>query len=203
MHTKGQRRAPPRPCIVPTGFEVEPAAPGKAEGSGGTGGPRRGAFPVRLLRRERLIRRPRGPSHGAGRMHCPRPPPPTRPGPPIPSPDGCPLAAQPHAHSDGGGGAAASAGADRAPFGSGCGVSGEAGRRGIGGGGLHLSRGKHVDTEGLAAVSGQLRSLAQRPLELIKDPGATGVGAAPRRRQEPVDGIRLRGAGPGARRSSN
>ena len=79
VHTKGQRRAPPRPCIVPTGFEVEPAAPGKAEGSGGTGGPRRGAFPVRLLRRERLIRRPRGPSHGADLTHCtpPTPPKPT------------------------------------------------------------------------------------------------------------------------------
>ena len=30
-------------------------------------------------------------------------------------------------------------------------------------------------------------------MELIKDPGATGVGAAPRRRQEPVDGISRRG----------
>ena len=44
------------------------------------------------------------------------------------------------------------------------GGSAEAGRRGIGGGGLHLNPGKQVYKEGLVAGIDNIRSLNQRPL---------------------------------------
>ena len=57
---KGERRAPPRPCIVPTGFEVVPA-PAKTEASGGSGGPRPGALATRkLVECSFLTRTPQG-----------------------------------------------------------------------------------------------------------------------------------------------
>ena len=62
------------------------------------------------------------------------------------------------------------------------------GRRGVGGGGLHLSPGRQVDKEGLLAESGRLGRFTQRPLELSADRGAAGTGGALRRRQEPVNG---------------
>ena len=71
----------------------------------------------------------------------------------------------------------------------------EAGRRGDGGGGLHLSPGQQVDKEGLVAGGGRLGRLAQRPLKLSADPGAAGIGGALRWRQEPENGPEEAGLG--------
>ena len=47
----------------------------------------------------------------------------------------------------------------------------------------------------MVAGSGRLRSLTQRPLELIADPGAAGIVGALRRRQGPVNGPEAAGRG--------
>ena len=79
----------------------------------------------------------------------------------------------------GGGSTAAPTGGDSAKFRTG---GAEAGRRGVCGGGQHLSPSKQVDTEGLVAGSDRLRSLTQRPLELITDPGAAPTASGGRKR---------------------
>ena len=84
---------------------------------------------------------------------------------------------------------------DSAPFRTGGGGSHEAGRRGDGGGGLHLSTGQQVDKEGLVAGGGRLGRLTRRPLKLSADPGAAGIGGALRWRQEPENGPEAAGLG--------